>query len=300
MPGPELRERPSMPASFTVPPTRRPPAGVGMVRRLRGRGDGVRRRAVGVDGVSARGPLGREGRPVRGEKLASQVARQIVRDIVEHDLRPGAALAPETEMLQRFGVSRATLRESLRILEIQGLLTIRPGPGGGPSVAEVDSRDFGRTATLYFQVMRVDLGSVMEARLALEPMMAEQAAAAGDDELRQRLRDSIERHDVSLPREAWQQVTDEFHGLICGMSGNPLLDLLARSLKNIYGDRVSGLVFPEDKRDDVRRTHERIATAIDAGDAATAGRLMSEHMRAFADYFAATHPGLMEEVVDWR
>ncbi|MDF2434518.1 MAG: GntR family transcriptional regulator, transcriptional repressor for pyruvate dehydrogenase complex, partial [Mucilaginibacter sp.] len=112
----------------------------------------------------------------RGEKIASRVARLIVADIVESGREPGDALAPESLMVERFGVSRASLREALRILETQGLISIKPGPGGGTSVAPVSSSDFGRMATLFFQVMHVKLGDVVEARLVIEPVMARMAA----------------------------------------------------------------------------------------------------------------------------
>jgi GntR family transcriptional repressor for pyruvate dehydrogenase complex len=65
----------------------------------------------------------------------------IVRDIVERGRQPGDALEGESRMLERFGVSRASLREALRILETQGLITIKPGPGGGPSVGTTDAMD---------------------------------------------------------------------------------------------------------------------------------------------------------------
>src|SRR5687767_3166913 len=106
----------------------------------------------------------RESLVPRNEKVALRVARLIVRDIVERGLVRGDALEAEAAMLERYGISRASLREALRILETHGLITIKPGPGGGPSVGAADSRDFGRMATLYFQVLRVDLGSVVEAR----------------------------------------------------------------------------------------------------------------------------------------
>src|SRR5262249_3313574 len=92
-------------------------------------------------------PPSRDSLVPRTEKVALRVARLIVRDIVERGLTRGDALEAEAAMLQRFGISRASLREALRILEIHGLITIKPGPGGGPSVGAVDSRDFGRMAT---------------------------------------------------------------------------------------------------------------------------------------------------------
>lgn len=240
------------------------------------------------------------GRLPRGEKVASRVARLIVRDIVESDRHPGDALEPESGMLERFGISRASLREALRILETQGLISIKPGPGGGPSVAPVDSRDFGRMATLFFQVMRVDLGSVVEARLVIEPVMAGLAATRHDPDLNGQLQDIVTRHDKSLPDAEWLLITQQFHAMVCGMSGNPLLNLLANALKDIYTDRVAGFVFPEEKRDHVVETHAAIGDAIIAGDAETAERLMHDHMAKLASFFEERHPGLMKEIVAWR
>jgi GntR family transcriptional repressor for pyruvate dehydrogenase complex len=235
----------------------------------------------------------------RGEKVASRVARLIVRDIVDQGRSPGDALEPESAMLERFGISRASLREGLRILETQGLISIKPGPGGGPSVAAVNSRHFGRMATLFFQVLRVQLGEVLEARLVLEPVMAGLAAERHDPELNGQLEANVKAHYTAEDEAEWLRVTQEFHEMVCSMSGNPLLNLLARSLKDIYTDRVAGLVFPESKREDVRKTHGDIAQAIVDGDAETASRLMREHMAVLAGYFDERYPGLMEELVDW-
>jgi GntR family transcriptional regulator, transcriptional repressor for pyruvate dehydrogenase complex len=238
--------------------------------------------------------------PARAEKVSSIVARRIAREIVEQDLEPGALLAPEATMMEEFGVSRASLREGLRILETLGLVAIRPGPGGGPSVADMDSGDFGRMATLYFQVMRVRLADVIESRLTIEPVMASLAATRHDPAMNDDLREVMRQHYETEDDAEWRAVTDRFHSLICSMSGNPLLNLLARALKDIYTERVSGLVFPEEKRDHVRATHEEITKAIEEGDAETAERLMRDHMRAYADFFADRYPGLMDELVDWR
>jgi len=236
----------------------------------------------------------------RGEKIASRVARLIVADIVESGREPGDGLAAESVMLERFGVSRASLREALRILETQGLITIKPGPGGGTSVAPVSSSDFGRMATLFFQVMHVKLGDVVEARLVIEPVMARMAAERHDPELNDQLLANVAAHHEVTDDREWLAVTHGFHSMVCGMSGNPLLNLLAAALKDIYTDRVSGYVFPKENRDHVRETHTAIAEAIIARDATTAERLMHDHMAKLAQYFESRYPGLMDELVNWR
>jgi GntR family transcriptional repressor for pyruvate dehydrogenase complex len=236
----------------------------------------------------------------RSEKVAAVLARQIVRDIADRELGPGSALEPEGVMVERYQVSRASLREALRILEIQGLIAIKPGPGGGPLVSDVDSRDFGRMSTLFYQVLGVRFREVVDARLILEPVMAGLAAENDDEDAKRRLGEIAKAGWETKDNAEWLRRSDEFHGQVIGMSGNSLLGLLARSLKNIYTDRVSGLMFPDSERDRVRKVHDAIAKAIMAGDGRKARRLMEDHMREYADNIAERHPTLMEEVVDWR
>jgi DNA-binding FadR family transcriptional regulator len=235
----------------------------------------------------------------RGEKVASIVARAIVRTIVDEELQAGATLEPEAVMLERFGVSRASLREALRILETQGLISIKPGPGGGPSVAPVDSAAFARMSTLFFQVLRVRFREVVEARLIIEPVMASLAAARHDPELEDELMAIVRKGDEAQDEAEWLAASDEFHGMVLSMSGNPLLNLVGKALKDIYTDRVAGLLFPTSERNHVRDVHAKIAKAIVKGDARVAERLMREHMVEYARNVEERHPGLLDEIVDW-
>ena len=70
--------------------------------------------------------------PKGSGKRALTVARRIVEDIEQQGAEVGDRLLPEQEMLVRYGVARATLREALRFLELQGIIFLRPGPGCGP------------------------------------------------------------------------------------------------------------------------------------------------------------------------
>src|SRR6266478_419143 len=112
----------------------------------------------------------------RSGKISETIARDILDDIVVRKLPPGTMLASEAVMLDRYGVGRASLREALRILEIHGLIKIKPGPRGGPVVAEVTSSDLGRSATFFFHAVGATFADLLSARVAIEPMMARLAA----------------------------------------------------------------------------------------------------------------------------
>lgn len=237
----------------------------------------------------------------RIEKRSEVVARSIAQEIASRDLPPGYQLPSEAEMLSRYGIGRASLREGLRILEIQGLITIRPGQGGGAIVAAANSADFGRMSTLHYQGVRATFRDLVDARLSIEPMMARLAAERQDPELLAELDASTAHIDQHLD-ESHEYLTASkgFHTIICGASGNPVLDLFARSLQDVYSARVNGSIFPIDARDRVNTDHKAIIKAIRNGEARRAERLMREHMDELAQYSAERYPGLLDEVVDWR
>jgi DNA-binding FadR family transcriptional regulator len=238
----------------------------------------------------------------RGEKLSELVALQIVRDIAHRRLDPGTRLPSENAMLATYEVGRASLREALRILEVNGLITIRPGPKGGPFVAGPKSRDFGHMATFYLHLQRATYRELVEARLVMEPVMAALAARRQDLELLEQLESVIQRtNEASLVDDnAYFAVTTDFHSAVAGVSGNRILDLFGRALRDLYTERLSGMVFPMAEREKIGREHEAVATAILGGDTEMAERLMREHMEEFVDHVMQRYPGVLDEIVDWR
>ncbi|MFF5991723.1 MULTISPECIES: FadR/GntR family transcriptional regulator [Prauserella] len=235
----------------------------------------------------------------RSEKVSAIIAREIVRDIAKRDLKPGDMLESESVMLQRYQVARASLREALRVLETHGLVRMKPGPGGGPVVSEVDSREFGRMATLFFQVLGIQFSELVEARLIIEPLIARLAAQRHDPDDNDELRAIVKQGFEASTDAEWLVASNAFHAKVLSMSGNGLLDIFARAMKDIFTERASG-VYVARKRGHVRRVHAEIADAIIAGDAEVAERLMHEHMSEYAKTVARREPQLMNEVVDWR
>ena len=83
-------------------------------------------------------------------------------------------------MLQQYGVSRESLREGLRLLEVQGLISIRRGPGGGPIVGAVDPANLGRMSTLFYELAGATYAELLEAWVVAETYIAELAARNPD------------------------------------------------------------------------------------------------------------------------
>jgi DNA-binding FadR family transcriptional regulator len=248
--------------------------------------------------LSAQRPRADAPRPIkRGAKVAEALAQEIVHEIVSRKLPPGTLLSSEAQMLEDYGVGRGSLREALRILEVHGLITMKPGRNGGPMVIEVGSRDYGRMSTLFFHLGGMTFGQLVEARLILEPMMARLAAERRGQELV-----GLADPDMTAVEDdtAYFDATKDFHRGVASMSGNPVLILLCVSLEDIFRDQVNGFLSPSDERKHVLEVHAAVAAAIAQGDADAAERLMREHMQEYADWVLQRHPQLMEQVISWQ
>lgn len=240
-------------------------------------------------------------RPRRKDKLADSVAQSVLRDIRDRGLSQGDQLPKESDMLTEYGVGRGTLREAMRVLETCGLISLKPGPGGGPVVETASPDNFGRMSSLFFQFGGVTYREVFEARLILEPVAARLAAqrAKGTPEAKAllTLAEGVTGNDVD---DSYLSATADFHASMIALGGNGVVHLLCQSLAEIYRDRVSGVLFPKTRRKEVHSAHTDIARAILEGDADKAEALMVDHMEQYTRYLAKGHPALLDEVVRWQ
>lgn len=250
-------------------------------------------------GIELKGRLaGPQKQSRRGVKLAEQVAQEILNDITRKGLTKGDRLPSEQIMAQGYGISRSSLREALRILEVHGLITIKSGPGGGPEIAEVGSDDFARMATLFFQSTGVTFRQLLEARCILEPMIASMAAerrrAADVAALNANVQGARECKDiVSL-----NDFSHEFHATLSRMAGNQVLGFFVTSLHGIF-EIYSRDSYTARSVADIIDTHTRIATAVEHGDADEAASIMRKHMEGSAAHFRKQHPRLLDATVSW-
>ncbi|WP_234793628.1 FadR/GntR family transcriptional regulator [Mycolicibacterium porcinum] len=224
---------------------------------------------------------------VVGRKTARLVAGQIIRDIADEGLE---VLPPESALMDRYEVSRPSLREALRILEMYGVLTIRPGPGGGMRVNAVASEQYANASSLYFHILGLTLRDVLNTRLQMEPLMARLAA--------QKARSGGKWPDQPSDGGSGR---DSFHFSVAQFAGDPILILFADALRNIYVDESSGEYrFDDDLSKLIPITHEQIQQAIESGDAAKAEELMREHITRYAQLLEDNYPQMLDQVVEWR
>src|SRR3954462_6147524 len=121
------------------------------------------------------------GGAVNAPKLASLVAQRIEDEVARRGWPVGTVLGSESDLLERFGVSRAVLREAVRIVEHTGAARMRRGPGGGLVVAEPNRDAAAAAAGIWFSYVGVTVSELVEARVPLLAQAAELAAANVDD-----------------------------------------------------------------------------------------------------------------------
>jgi GntR family transcriptional regulator, transcriptional repressor for pyruvate dehydrogenase complex len=257
----------------------------------------------------ARGPVRRvflpivaTGEALRSLKASESVARDIVDDIVTRGLQHGDRLPPEAAMLEEYGVSRETLREGLRLLEVQGLIKLRRGPGGGPIVGAVDPANLGRTSSLYYHLAGATYSELFEAWTVSECLIAELAAANPDrDAVRAALepyRTASEPHEESL--EDFVVRHSHFHIAVASLARNRVLQLSLMVTGQIITHHVAVNADPRTARETIEHDHSEIAAAIIAGRRKSARDRMEAHIRAITDFYRAELGAQMSDIIEWR
>jgi GntR family transcriptional repressor for pyruvate dehydrogenase complex len=220
----------------------------------------------------------------RTREKPQQIADELRALIIAGELSEGDSLGHEPELVERFGVSRPSLREALRILEAEGFITVVRGVRGGVVVHQPDERMTARTAAMVLQSRNVALSDVFEARAQLEPLAAKAIASSRrrrsiTGELRTLIDD--EEACVEDP-EAFGVANAVFHERLVALAGNQTLTIVAEMLNEIVARAVTAV----SKADDVVgslsvrrrgiRSQRRLVDLLETGDGVAA----EEHWRA--------------------
>jgi GntR family transcriptional regulator, transcriptional repressor for pyruvate dehydrogenase complex len=218
--------------------------------------------------------------PVRVPKTAELVARHIRGQIVRGELREGDALPSEGALMERFRISRPTLREAFRVLEHEGLIVVRRGARGGARVQVPDPDAAARHAGLVLQYRQATLADVFEARTIVEPPAAAMLAARRDRvAISRQLAQAVASERAAAPA-SWQDPV--FHRLVVSLTGNETLTLLTNMLEYISeaAGRESERAKPPSAHqvELAHRAHERLVALIRAGDGAEAERHWRRHL----------------------
>jgi DNA-binding FadR family transcriptional regulator len=215
-----------------------------------------------------------------------QVADKIKEWVVEQGLGKGDRLPGEVELIARFGMSKGTIREAMRILEAQGLIETRTGPGGGSFVGEVSGERARALLGNYFYFKNLSITDIYQMRRVLEPELA--ASLAGSlspaqlDEL-ETLIDRFPNAPQSVDEEREQHIASlGVHARLADFAQNQLLGFLIGFMAQILSDlTVYRELYnpPNAELFERGRSHQlALLAALKAGDADRARAVMQSHM----------------------
>lgn len=219
-------------------------------------------------------------------KRTDEIVDAIKRMIVEHGLAPGDRLPQERDLIAQYAASKGTVREALKALEVQGLISVRTGPGGG---AFIERMSEGRAMSLlsnFLFAKNLSIAHIYEMRKALEPLVAASATPHIDESGLKRLEAiiAVYDHEPADAEERWTQRMAEldFHGVVAEYADNPILAFTCRFLQRLLKDlAVAQDIYlrPEPVERESGIEHQRdLIAAMRRRDVDAAAAILAEHM----------------------
>ncbi|WP_112321380.1 FadR/GntR family transcriptional regulator [Oceanibium sediminis] len=229
--------------------------------------------------TNASQPRARRSRPLR-------VADAIKDWVVEQGLQPGDRLPGEAELIARFGMSKGTIREAMRLLQAQGLVETKTGPGGGSFVGEVSRERANALLANYFYFRDVTIDDIYEVRVALEPELAARLAGTLTEAQLGELEAIMEEYAVpatDAEEERRQHVASlRFHARLSDFGQNTLLGYFIAFMAQILTDlTVYKRLYTTPNHDlwQRGRAHQiDLIAALRHGDSDRAREVMRSHM----------------------
>jgi GntR family transcriptional repressor for pyruvate dehydrogenase complex len=211
------------------------------------------------------------------------VLAHVEKQLLTGELHNGDQLPPERELALTLGVSRSAVREAIRVLQAQGLVASRPGPGRGTRLSDFQGEALGRLFSLHLALASTSISDLTETRIALERATATLAARNAKPA---RLR-AVERRllamESTLDLDTFNQLDAEFHVEIARAGNNPFIGNLTAAIRQALRDpiRAASLAMDDwqELRSDLVIQHRQIYETIRSGDYEHAATVMEAHIR---------------------
>src|SRR5246500_5492340 len=222
-------------------------------------------------------------KPVDVPKASDVLARELRERTLSGERAEGIALPAERELVKQTQMSRATVREALRILEVQNLVQARAGRAGGAFVQRPTTKSMASSVSMLIRGQRIKLADLMETREALEPFCAELAARnRADEDLAELDRANEAIADPEADLTQFLRSNLDWHVGVAAASHNELLTGFMIALSQaIYAGTENAAFVDTEVRAVTTQAHPAITTAIRDRDSRAAGRRMRRHVHGY-------------------
>ncbi|WP_433503074.1 FadR/GntR family transcriptional regulator [Pseudonocardia halophobica] len=221
--------------------------------------------------------------PMEVPKASDVLANELRERILSGEYPEGTPLPPERELVVQTRMSRTTVREALRILEVQGLIRIKAGRAGGAFVQKPGEESVASSLELLIRGRQLRLASVHQTREAIEPSCARLAALNRTTGDLARLESTNEAIAVSVDLEDFLRANVDWHVAVATASHNEILTGIMMALSRAIYTVTNNEGFVNDEvRDITVRAHRSVTRAIKERDAEAAVRRMARHVHSYA------------------
>lgn len=219
--------------------------------------------------------------------FSEQLADQLREAIASGGFPVGTSLPSERELMARYEVSRATVREALRMLSGQDLIEVRRGRSGGSFVSQPGPSMLVRSLNQFITGHNFRYIDLIAAREAIEPAAAAQAAMRATDEQLAALRECSQRcEDTIEDAQAFIEANLDWHLALARASGNLLFVAFLTSISTAMHKATEFEEFDVEVRRAVTAVHWQIYQGIAAGDPSAARRRTLRHLKAYEETLA--------------
>ncbi|MFB9745525.1 FadR/GntR family transcriptional regulator [Pseudonocardia sulfidoxydans] len=228
--------------------------------------------------------------PVKHRRAFEDIVVQIENAIHDGELKVGDKLPPERELAEIFRVSRASVREALRVLEAFGVLTARRGTGSdsGLIVSAHNDSPLSGLLRLYASLLQLPLIDLLDVREALEMLSARRASEQCSAEDIFRLRGIIQSMRDSRSPEGFLTLDTEFHVVLARASGNSVAPLIMSALRDAIARQMLAAFQALEESGNWRaeralliREHAHLLDAVESRDPDAAAGAFQQHIRDF-------------------
>lgn len=235
-------------------------------------------------------------RPVERSRAYELVVERIEEQILDGTLRVGDRLPPERDLAPMLGVSRAAVREAIRSLEAQGVLSsaVGAGPAGGTVIAGLPSPALTRLLRLHVALANFPIADVAEARVMLERLSARLAAEKATEMDLKAMEAALDgMDDPAVTRDAFNELDTQFHAAVAEAGGNRLIaDMTIAIRASMQAPILRAYAEMDDWQslaNRVRSEHRAAFDAIRRRDVRAAPDLIEKHIKSAYRRVPAMH-----------
>ncbi len=212
---------------------------------------------------------------IRRNKVHEEVAKQL-EELILKNLKPGDKLPPERELVEKLGVSRSSVRDAIRKLELMGL--VEPRQGTGTVVRDVSDAVVNPLASVITGKRQL-VSELLDFRKMVEPPLAARAASNASAKQISAMEEILLRHDEKVMGGHLAVKEDsEFHYIIATASGNSIVLKVLDIVMDLLRETRSRSLQTEGRPEKSLAGHRRIMTAIKHRNPSAAEKAMRQHI----------------------